>query len=597
MATISRHGYAEMFGPTVGDRVRLADTGLVVEVEDDYTLRAGGYGEEVKFGGGKTIRDGMGQGQRVSAEVADTVITNALVIDHWGIVKADVAIKSGRIAALGKAGNPDVQPGVDIVIGPGTEIIAGEGMILTAGGVDSHIHFICPQQIEAALASGVTTMLGGGTGPATGTFATTCTPGPWHIHSMLKAAESFPMNLGFMGKGNASLPAALDEQVEAGACGLKLHEDWGTTPAAIDNCLAVADRHDVQVTIHTDTLNESGFVEDTVAAFKGRAISTFHTEGAGGGHAPDIIKLAGLANVMPSSTNPTMPYTVNTVDEHLDMLMVCHHLDPAIAEDLAFAESRIRRETIAAEDVLHDMGVFSMMSSDSQAMGRVAEVIVRTWQAADKMKAQRGWLAPDVAAVAACARDSRNDNFRVRRYVAKYTINPALAQGIAHEVGSIEPGKLADLVLWKPAFFGVEAVARAEGRDDRDGGDGRPERVDPDAAAGALPADVRCLRIGARGVVRQLRLAGGDRWRHRRQARPAAAAQRGARHADDRQARHGPERRHAEDRRRRADLRGARGRRAADLRAGVGAAAGAALLPVLRRTRRHRPCRSSSSAS
>ncbi|MDQ6639261.1 MAG: urease subunit alpha, partial [Pseudomonadota bacterium] len=466
MATISRQGYAEMFGPTVGDRVRLADTHLIVEVEDDYTLRAGGYGEEVKFGGGKTIRDGMGQSQRIAAEVADTVITNALVIDHWGIVKADVAIKAGRIFGLGKAGNPDVQPGVDIVIGPGTEIIAGEGMILTAGGVDSHIHFICPQQIEAALASGVTTMLGGGTGPATGTFATTCTPGPWHIHSMLKAAESFPVNLGFMGKGNASLPAALDEQVEAGACGLKLHEDWGTTPAAIDNCLVVADRHDVQVTIHTDTLNESGFVEDTVAAFKGRAISTFHTEGAGGGHAPDIIKLAGLANVMPSSTNPTMPYTVNTVDEHLDMLMVCHHLDPKVAEDLAFAESRIRRETIAAEDVLHDMGVFSMMSSDSQAMGRVAEVIVRTWQAADKMKAQRGWLAPDGAGVglaaevasgiSACARDSRNDNFRVRRYVAKYTINPAIAQGIAHEVGSIEPGKLADLVLWKPAFFGAK---------------------------------------------------------------------------------------------------------------------------------------------
>ncbi len=457
MATISRVGYAEMFGPTVGDRIRLADTGLTVEVEDDYTLRAGGYGEEVKFGGGKTIRDGMGQSQRVSAQVADTVITNALVIDHWGIVKADVAIKAGRIAALGKAGNPDVQAGVDIVIGPGTEIIAGEGMILTSGGVDSHIHFICPQQIEAALASGVTTMLGGGTGPATGTFATTCTPGPWHIHSMLKAAESFPMNLGFMGKGNASLPAALDEQVEAGACGLKLHEDWGTTPAAIDNCLAVADRHDVQVTIHTDTLNESGFVEDTVAAFKGRAISTFHTEGAGGGHAPDIIKLAGLANVMPSSTNPTMPYTVNTVDEHLDMLMVCHHLDPAIAEDLAFAESRIRRETIAAEDVLHDMGVFSMMSSDSQAMGRVAEVIVRTWQAADKMKAQRGWLAPEAGVAAAvCARESRNDNFRVRRYIAKYTINPAIAQGIAHEVGSVEPGKLADLVLWKPAFFAVK---------------------------------------------------------------------------------------------------------------------------------------------
>jgi urease subunit alpha len=457
MATIGRRAYAEMYGPTIGDRLRLADTGLVVEVEDDYTLRAGGYGEEVKFGGGKTIRDGMGQSQRGAADVADTVVTNALVIDHWGIVKADVAIKSGRIAALGKAGNPDVQPGVDIVIGPGTEIIAGEGMILTAGGVDSHIHFICPQQIEAALASGVTTMLGGGTGPATGTFATTCTPGPWHIHSMLKAAEAFPMNLGFMGKGNASLPAALDEQVEAGACGLKLHEDWGTTPAAIDNCLAVAERYDVQVTIHTDTLNESGFVEDTAAAFKGRAIATFHTEGAGGGHAPDIIKLAGLANVLPSSTNPTMPYTVNTVDEHLDMLMVCHHLDPSIAEDLAFAESRIRKETIAAEDVLHDLGVFSMMSSDSQAMGRVAEVIVRTWQAADKMKTQRGWLAPEHGArVSPCAGETRNDNFRVRRYVAKYTINPALAQGIAHEVGSIEPGKLADLVLWRPAFFGVK---------------------------------------------------------------------------------------------------------------------------------------------
>jgi len=457
LATISRRAYAEMYGPTVGDRVRLADTGLVVEVEDDYTLRAGGYGEEVKFGGGKTIRDGMGQSQRVATGVADTVITNALVIDHWGIVKADVAIKAGRIAALGKAGNPDVQPGVDIVIGAGTEIVAGEGMILTAGGVDSHIHFICPQQIEAALASGVTTMLGGGTGPATGTFATTCTPGPWHIHSMLKAAEAFPMNLGFMGKGNASLPAPLDEQVEAGACGLKLHEDWGTTPAAIDNCLAVAERHDVQVTIHTDTLNESGFVEDTAAAFKGRAIATFHTEGAGGGHAPDIIKLSGLANVLPSSTNPTMPYTVNTVDEHLDMLMVCHHLDPSIAEDLAFAESRIRKETIAAEDVLHDLGVFSMMSSDSQAMGRVAEVIVRTWQTADKMKAQRGWLAPDAGVtVAGCARESRNDNFRVRRFVAKYTINPAIAQGIAHEVGSVAPGKLADLVLWKPAFFGVK---------------------------------------------------------------------------------------------------------------------------------------------
>jgi len=462
MATIQRRAYAEMFGPTVGDRVRLADTGLVIEVEDDYTLRAGGYGEEVKFGGGKTIRDGMGQSQRTSAHVADTVITNALVVDHWGVVKADIAIKGGRIAGLGKAGNPDVQPGVDIVIGPGTEIIAGEGMIVTAGGIDSHIHFICPQQIEEALSSGVTTMLGGGTGPATGTFATTCTPGPWHIHSMLKTAEAFPMNLGFMGKGNASVARALEEQVEAGACGLKLHEDWGTTPAAVDNCLNVAERHDIQVTIHTDTLNESGFVEDTIAAFKGRAIATFHTEGAGGGHAPDIIKTAGLANVLPSSTNPTMPYTVNTVDEHLDMLMVCHHLDPGIAEDLAFAESRIRRETIAAEDVLHDMGVFSMMSSDSQAMGRVGEVVIRTWQTAHKMKAQRGWLAPPEGRHAVEARD-RNDNFRVKRYIAKYTINPAIAQGIAFEVGSIEPGKLADLVLWKPAFFGVKPALVVKG--------------------------------------------------------------------------------------------------------------------------------------
>lgn len=447
MATIQRRAYAEMFGPTVGDRVRLADTGLIVEVEKDYTLSAGGYGEEVKFGGGKTIRDGMGQSQRPAAEVADTVITNALIIDHWGIVKADVAIKNGLIAGIGKAGNPDVQPGIDIVIGPGTEIVAGEGNILTAGGLDTHIHFICPQQIEEALMSGVTTMLGGGTGPATGTFATTCTPGPWHIHSMLKAAECFPMNLGFQGKGNASLPRALEEQVEAGAYGLKLHEDWGTTPAAIDNCLAVADKHDVQVTIHTDTLNESGFVEDTIAAFKGRAIATFHTEGAGGGHAPDIIKCAGLPNVLPSSTNPTMPYTVNTIDEHLDMLMVCHHLDASIAEDLAFAESRIRRETIAAEDILHDIGVFSMMSSDSQAMGRVGEVIIRTWQTADKMKQQRGTLPEDSA---------RHDNFRVKRYIAKYTINPAITQGVSHVVGSIEPGKLADLVLWKPAFFGVK---------------------------------------------------------------------------------------------------------------------------------------------
>ncbi len=447
MTTITRRAYAEMFGPTTGDRVRLADTGLIVEVERDFTLLAGGYGEEVKFGGGKTIRDGMGQSQRLAAEVADTVITNALIIDHWGIVKADIGLKNGLIAGIGKAGNPDVQPGVDIVIGPGTEIIAGEGNIVTAGGIDTHIHFICPQQIEEALMSGVTTMMGGGTGPATGTFATTCTPGPWHIHSMLKAAESFPMNLGFQGKGNASLPRALEEQIEAGVYGLKLHEDWGTTPAAIDNCLSVADAHDVQVTIHTDTLNESGFVEDTFAAFKGRTIATFHTEGAGGGHAPDIIKAAGLPNVLPSSTNPTMPYTVNTIDEHLDMLMVCHHLDASIAEDLAFAESRIRRETIAAEDILHDLGVFSMMSSDSQAMGRVGEVIIRTWQAAHKMKVQRGSLAED---------NARNDNFRVKRYIAKYTINPAITQGIAHVVGSIEVGKLADLVVWKPAFFGVK---------------------------------------------------------------------------------------------------------------------------------------------
>ena len=440
---IGRQAYAEMFGPTVGDRLRLADTELWIEVEKDFTI----YGEEVKFGGGKVIRDGMGQSQRTSKDVADTVITNALIIDHWGIVKADIAIKSGRIAGIGKAGNPDVQPGINIIIGPGTEIIAGEGMIVTAGGIDTHIHFICPQQIEEALMSGVTTMMGGGTGPATGTFATTCTPGPWHIFSMLQSAEAFPMNLGFQGKGNASTPAGLAEQIEAGAYGLKLHEDWGTTPAAIDCCLGVAEKYDVQVTIHTDTINESGFVENTVAAFKGRTIATFHTEGAGGGHAPDIIKVCGEPNVLPSSTNPTMPYTVNTVDEHLDMLMVCHHLDPSIAEDVAFAESRIRRETIAAEDILHDLGAFSMMSSDSQAMGRVGEVIIRTWQTAHKMKVQRGALKGDTA---------KSDNTRVKRYVAKYTINPAIAQGISHEVGSIEVGKLADLVIWKPAFFGVK---------------------------------------------------------------------------------------------------------------------------------------------
>ncbi len=448
--TISRRAYAEMFGPTVGDRLRLADTELWIEVEKDFTI----YGEEVKFGGGKVIRDGMGQSQRVSAEVADTVITNALIVDHWGIVKADIGIKSGRIAGIGKAGNPDIQPGVTIVIGPGTEIIAGEGLIVTAGGIDSHIHFICPQQIEEALMSGVTTMLGGGTGPATGTYATTCTPGPWHVFSMLAAADAFPMNLGFLGKGNASLPEPLREQVRAGAIGLKLHEDWGTTPAAIDNCLSVADEMDVQVAIHTDTLNESGFVETTLAAFKGRTIHTFHTEGAGGGHAPDIIRACAEANVLPSSTNPTRPYTVNTIDEHLDMLMVCHHLDPAIAEDIAFAESRIRRETIAAEDILHDLGAFSMMSSDSQAMGRVGEVIVRTWQTAHKMKVQRGALAGDPA---------RADNSRVKRYIAKYTINPALTHGIAHFVGSVETGKLADLVLWKPAFFGVKPALILKG--------------------------------------------------------------------------------------------------------------------------------------
>ena len=440
---ISRQAYAEMFGPTTGDRLRLADTDLWIMVEKDYTV----YGEEVKFGGGKVIRDGMGQSQRVSAEVADTVITNALIIDHWGIVKADIGLKGGRIWRIGKAGNPDIQPAVTIPIGAGTEIIAGEGMIVTAGGIDTHIHFICPQQIEDALMSGVTTMLGGGTGPATGTFATTCTPGPWHIRHMLMAAEAFPMNLGFFGKGNVSVPEPLREQVEAGAIGLKLHEDWGTTPAAIDNCLSVADEMDVQVAIHTDTLNESGFVETSVAAFKGRTIHTFHTEGAGGGHAPDIIKVAGEPNVLPSSTNPTRPYTVNTIAEHLDMLMVCHHLDPAIAEDVAFAESRIRRETIGAEDILHDLGAFSMMSSDSQAMGRVGEVIIRTWQTAHKMKQQRGSAKGDPA---------EHDNTRVKRYIAKYTINPAIAHGISHAVGSIEPGKFADLVLWRPAFFGVK---------------------------------------------------------------------------------------------------------------------------------------------
>ncbi|MCB2182600.1 MAG: urease subunit alpha [Desulfobulbaceae bacterium] len=443
MTTISRRAYAEMFGPTVGDRVRLADTELWIEVEEDRTI----YGDEVKFGGGKVIRDGMGQSQRDSKDSVDLVITNALILDHWGIVKANIGIKNGRISGIGKAGNPDVQPGVDIIIGPGTEAIAGEGSIITAGGIDAHIHFICPQQVEEALTSGITTMLGGGTGPATGTNATTCTPGPWNIHRMLQASEELPMNLGYLGKGNASLPASLEEQVRAGAMGLKLHEDWGTTPAAIDNCLTVAEKMDVQVAIHTDTLNESGFVEHTMAAFKDRTIHTYHTEGAGGGHAPDIIRACGRNNVLPSSTNPTRPYTINTVDEHLDMLMVCHHLDPKIAEDVAFAESRIRRETIAAEDILHDLGAFSMIASDSQAMGRVGEVIIRTWQTAHKMKTQRGSLSGD---------PDHHDNLRARRYVAKYTINPAISHGISHDVGSVEVGKLADLVLWKPALFGAK---------------------------------------------------------------------------------------------------------------------------------------------
>ncbi|PYY85813.1 urease subunit alpha [Pseudomonas sp. TKO26] len=447
---ISREAYADMFGPTVGDKVRLADTELWIEVEKDFTT----YGEEVKFGGGKVIRDGMGQSQLLACDVVDTLITNALIIDHWGIVKADVGLKDGRIAAIGKAGNPDIQPDVTIAIGASTEVIAGEGMILTAGGIDTHIHFICPQQIEEALMSGVTTMIGGGTGPATGTNATTCTSGPWHMARMLQAADAFPMNIGFTGKGNASLPEPLIEQVKAGAIGLKLHEDWGSTPASIDNCLNVADEYDVQVAIHTDTLNESGFVETTLGAFKGRTIHTYHTEGAGGGHAPDIIKACGFANVLPSSTNPTRPFTRNTIDEHLDMLMVCHHLDPSIAEDVAFAESRIRRETIAAEDILHDLGAFSMISSDSQAMGRVGEVVTRTWQTADKMHRQRGPLPGD---------GPGNSNFRVKRYIAKYTINPAITHGISHEVGSIEVGKWADLVLWRPAFFGVKPTLILKG--------------------------------------------------------------------------------------------------------------------------------------
>ncbi len=496
---ISRATYAEMFGPTTGDRVRLADTSLIIEVEKDLTV----YGEEVKFGGGKTIRDGMGQSQVMRAEGAvDTVITNALILDHWGIVKADIGIRDGRIHGIGKAGNPDIQPSVDIIIGASTEVIAGEGKIITAGGFDSHIHFICPQQIEHALMSGVTTMLGGGTGPAAGTNATTCTPGPWHIEMMLRAFDTFPVNLALSGKGNASLPGPLVEQIEAGACSLKLHEDWGTTPAAIDNCLSVADEYDIQVMIHTDTLNESGFVEDTIAAFKGRTIHAFHTEGAGGGHAPDIMKVAGLPNVLPSSTNPTRPFTINTLDEHLDMLMVCHHLDPLIAEDLAFAESRIRKETIAAEDILHDLGAISMMSSDSQAMGRLGEVITRTWQTAHKMKLQRGLLPGD---------SERNDNARAKRYIAKYTINPAIAHGVSRHIGSVETGKLADLVVWSPAFFGTKPDMVIKG-----GIIVAAQMGDPNASIPTpQPVHYRQMwgayRQGAHGDQPDLRLAGGDR--------------------------------------------------------------------------------------
>jgi urease subunit alpha len=500
MIRLARRAYADMFGPTVGDRVRLGDTELIIEVERDFAV----YGEEVKFGGGKVIRDGMGQSQRTSDEAVDVVITNALILDHWGIVKADIGIRAGRIAGIGKAGNPDIQPDVGIVIGPGTEVIAGEGLIATPGGIDSHIHFICPQQVEEALMSGVTTMIGGGTGPATGTNATTCTPGPNNLARMLLAADTLPMNLGFLGKGNASVPAALEEQIVAGAMGLKLHEDWGTTPAAIDTCLRVADAHDVQVAIHTDTLNESGFVEDTLRAFAGRAIHTYHTEGAGGGHAPDIIKACGEPNVLPSSTNPTRPYTVNTVDEHLDMLMVCHHLDAGVPEDVAFAESRIRRETIAAEDILHDLGAFSMLSSDSQAMGRVGEVICRTWQTAHKMKVQRGPLSPDAA---------RNDNFRARRYIAKYTINPAITHGIAHEVGSIEVGKRADIVLFRPAFFGVKpslvligGMIAAAPMGDPNASIPTPQPVHYRPMFGALPG---ALAVGAVTFVSQAAVENG----------------------------------------------------------------------------------------
>ena len=559
-----------MFGPTTGDRLRLADTELVIEVEKDFTT----YGEEVKFGGGKVIRDGMGQAQTTRARGAvDTVITNAVILDHWGIVKADVGLKDGLIHAIGKAGNPDIQPGVTIIVGPGTEVIAGEGKILTAGGFDTHIHFICPQQIEEALMSGVTSMLGGGTGPATGTFATTCTPGPWHIERMIEAADGYPMNLGFAGKGNASKPAALVEQIRAGACALKLHEDWGTTPAAIDCCLSVADDHDIQVMIHTDTLNESGFVEDTIRAFKGRTIHAFHTEGAGGGHAPDIMKVAGLPNVLPSSTNPTRPYTKNTLDEHLDMLMVCHHLDQSIPEDLAFAESRIRKETIAAEDILHDLGALSMMSSDSQAMGRVGEVIIRTWQTADKMKRQRGPLDGD---------GPRNDNARAKRYVAKYTINPAIAHGVvqAHRIG--REGQARRSRSLDAGLLRREARPHHQGRRDRRGADGRPQRLDPDAAARPLSADVPLARPRAARLFAHLRLGGGAEARPRPQAQSAKTPRRGEEHPrQDRQEEHDPQRRDAEDRDRPRDLRRARRRRAPGLRARRQAADGAAVFFVL----------------
>ncbi len=539
MSRIDRRAYADMYGPTIGDRVRLGDTELWIEVERDHAL----YGEEVKFGGGKVIRDGMGQSQRTQAEGAvDTVITNALIVDHWGIVKADIGIKDGRIAGIGKAGNPDVQPGVTIVIGPGTEAIAGEGLIATAGGIDSHIHFICPQQIEEALMSGVTTMLGGGTGPATGTNATTCTPGPWNLRRMLQAAEGLPVNLGFLGKGNASRPAALEEQLEAGAMGLKLHEDWGTTPAAIDNCLSVAERYDVQVAIHTDTLNESGFVEDTLAAFKDRAIHTYHTEGAGGGHAPDIIRACGEPNVLPSSTNPTRPYTVNTVDEHLDMLMVCHHLDPGIPEDVAFADSRIRRETIAAEDILHDLGALSMISSDSQAMGRVGEVITRTWQTAHKMKVQRGHLPSPLGKGVEGEGGENTDNFRVKRYIAKYTINPAITHGIGHLVGSLEVGQAGRHRTVATSILRGKTVVDRQGRLHRRRADGRPQRLDPHSAAGALSADVRRFRRGVGRHLPDLRFQGGAKQRRAGCAGPAPDAGGDRGYPSHRQTRSDPQR-------------------------------------------------------